>query len=153
MSNLDDPGLLQLDASGMFKWIGELGTEMIHAWDAADELELPPGAAEATSVIIAGMGGSATAGDYFATLTAIDNTGQVYTVQTLVTVTDVQLPTITIEPQAGGSSETIDFSTSIDGNIVGWAWDFGDGTTGSGSSVTHSYSAPGDYYTSLTASL
>jgi glucose/mannose-6-phosphate isomerase len=68
MSDLDDPGLLQLDTSGMFKSIAELGTEMIRAWDAAAELELPPGAAEATSVVIAGMGGSATAGDYFATL-------------------------------------------------------------------------------------
>jgi uncharacterized delta-60 repeat protein len=33
---------------------------------------------------------------------------------------------------------------------VDWAWDFGDGTTGSGPTVTHTYTTPGDYFTALT---
>jgi hypothetical protein len=31
-----------------------------------------------------------------------------------------------------------------------WIWDFGDGSSGNGSSVTHSYSSPGTYNVSLT---
>ncbi len=70
MSALDDPKLLSLDHEGMFGWIGELGTELIRAWRGAAEMELPSRAASATSVIVAGMGGSATGGDYFAALCA-----------------------------------------------------------------------------------
>jgi len=34
--------------------------------------------------------------------------------------------------------------------IVDYAWDFGDGTTGSGMVVSHTYPSAGDYYVSLT---
>lgn len=68
MSVLDDPELLKLDASDMFGRIRDLGTELIRAWDETAEMELPATAANATSVVVAGMGGSATAGDYFAAL-------------------------------------------------------------------------------------
>jgi PKD repeat protein len=33
--------------------------------------------------------------------------------------------------------------------VVGWSWSFGDGTTGSGSSVSHTYAADGAYSVSL----
>ena len=39
---------------------------------------------------------------------------------------------------------------AMDGNIVSWTWDFGDGTTASGPMVAHTYSAPGDYFATLT---
>jgi hypothetical protein len=41
-------------------------------------------------------------------------------------------------------------SKDADGNIVEYNWDFGDGETGSGNKVTHSFSLPGDYETTLT---
>ncbi|GEM_PF-5368449 len=41
-------------------------------------------------------------------------------------------------------------STDPDGSIVSYEWDFGDGTTGSGKEVTHTYTAPGSYNVSLT---
>jgi len=91
-----------------------------------------------------------TPGSYLAILTATDSTGFAYIVHTLVAVTDVQLPTVTFAPQAGGASHTVDFSTTGNGNIVGWAWDFGDGATGSGATVAHTYAVPGSYFTSLT---
>jgi glucose/mannose-6-phosphate isomerase len=68
MSRLDDPLLLKLDASHMFKLIRELGTELIRAWESSEELELSDKARSAETLVVAGMGGSATAGDYFATL-------------------------------------------------------------------------------------
>ncbi|MCC6419259.1 MAG: hypothetical protein IT429_13570 [Gemmataceae bacterium] len=71
MNVLDDPARLALDASGMFGHIRAVGPEIVRAWEASEGLELPAGAGAATSVVVAGMGGSATAGDYFAALCTI----------------------------------------------------------------------------------
>jgi hypothetical protein len=40
-------------------------------------------------------------------------------------------------------------STSLDGVIVSYVWDFGDGTQGTGMAPTHKYSAPGQYLVTL----
>lgn len=47
---------------------------------------------------------------------------------------------------------TVDATASFDadGEIVDWAWDFGDGTTAQGSRATHGYQAPGEYDVRLT---
>ncbi len=70
MSRLDEPGLYSLDASGMLDHAAALGAELLKGWEASEDLELPVGAERATSVVVAGMGGSATGGDYFAALCA-----------------------------------------------------------------------------------
>ena len=44
---------------------------------------------------------------------------------------------------ASGSSDT-------DGTIIGYTWDFGDGNTGSGMTVTHTYTTQGNYTATLT---
>ena len=41
-------------------------------------------------------------------------------------------------------------SFDADGTIVSYAWDFGDGSTGAGSQVSHAYAAPGTYTVTLT---
>lgn len=41
-------------------------------------------------------------------------------------------------------------STDSDGSIAGYAWDFGDGKTGTGKAVTHTFAAPGAYSVRLT---
>ena len=41
-------------------------------------------------------------------------------------------------------------STAQAGNIVEWQWDFGDGTSGSGPTATHTYTDAGEYFASLT---
>lgn len=60
----------------------------------------------------------------------------------------------TVAPRTGGAPLTVAFdgsaSTAVGGTIVDWAWDFGDGTTGSGAIVNHTYAAPGEYYASVT---
>jgi PKD repeat protein len=58
-------------------------------------------------------------------------------------------------PASGLVGETLSFSGSgssdSDGSIVSYAWDFGDGITGSGGiTVTHSYSTTGSYTVTLT---
>jgi DNA/RNA endonuclease G (NUC1) len=51
-----------------------------------------------------------------------------------------------------GSSATFDASTSLDpnGTIVSYDWDFGDGSTGSGVSVSHTYAQDGAFTVRLT---
>ena len=41
-------------------------------------------------------------------------------------------------------------SRDPDGQVASWQWDFGDGSAGSGSEVTHTYTAAGRYFPSLT---
>ena len=41
-------------------------------------------------------------------------------------------------------------SYDIDGEIVSYEWDFGDGTTGIGRNIGHKYAYPGDYIVTLT---
>jgi PKD repeat protein len=41
-------------------------------------------------------------------------------------------------------------STDADGTVASYAWDFGDGTSGTGPSPSHSYAAPGSYNVTLT---
>jgi PKD repeat protein len=41
-------------------------------------------------------------------------------------------------------------SSDADGSIAGYAWDFGDGTTGSGASPSHTYATAGNYDVTLT---
>ena len=57
-------------------------------------------------------------------------------------------------PTSGSVGKKMSFSgadsTDDDGRIVSYAWDFGDGTTGSGKSVTHVYKAAGSYKVTLT---
>lgn len=51
-----------------------------------------------------------------------------------------------------GPTVAVDGSTSYDpdGTVTGWAWDFGDGATGTGVTTTHTYATTGDYVINLT---
>jgi glucose/mannose-6-phosphate isomerase len=68
VNRLDDEATYALDASGMFGHIESLGAEFEAAWAASRTMELPPG--RPVSLTVAGMGGSASAADYFEALTA-----------------------------------------------------------------------------------
>ena len=60
----------------------------------------------------------------------------------------------TVNPASGPPSTSFAFngspSSDTDGTIVSFAWDFGDGSSGSGASATHTYAAQGTYTASLT---
>ena len=57
-------------------------------------------------------------------------------------------------PYTGEAGQAVAFSAAAssdpDGTLVDWAWTFGDGATGTGSSPTHVYAAPGTYNVTLT---
>jgi PKD repeat protein len=100
-----------------------------------------------------------TDGSYTVTLTVTDNGGLTGKATHAVEVNQpVQInlpPTAVIEgPVTAQVSQTIQFdgsgSSDSDGNIVSSAWDFGDGTTGSGITVTHVYTQAGNYKVALT---
>ncbi len=90
----------------------------------------------------------ATAGSYQIQLTVQDNKGAGSTAARTVSVT-ASAPTAAFSavPNSGVAPLLVSFdasaSSDADGSIVGYAWNFGDGTTGSGKQVTHTYgSAP-----------
>jgi PKD repeat protein len=74
----------------------------------------------------------------------------------LATTTTKQAPVaaLTATPTSGYAPLTVSFSgagsTDVDGTISSYAWDFGDGTTGSGVSVSHTYQNTGSYTATLT---
>ncbi len=61
-------------------------------------------------------------------------------------------PVALFDYSVNGSTVAVDGSASYDpdGTVVGWAWDFGDGTTGTGVTTTHTYTSTGDYTINLT---
>ncbi|GEM_PF-3660233 len=96
-------------------------------------------------------------GIYTVTLTIIDNDEIADIATKLITVTPKPLP-----PEASfifsstspevGQTVTFDASNSSDpdGMIINHIWNFGDGTTGTGMTVTHSYASDGSYTVTLT---
>jgi len=63
-------------------------------------------------------------------------------------------PTAAFSASQVAGTLTVDFDASAsqdpDGTIVSYAWDFGDGSTGSGLEPSYAYSAPGVYMVTLT---
>ena len=69
----------------------------------------------------------------------------------------VDLPPVAafgVSPSSGDTSALFTFDASAsydpDGDVIGYSWAFGDGATGDGAIVTHTYSAQGDYEVTLT---
>ncbi len=114
-----------------------------------------------------------TEGYYVITLTVTDDAGAVSTVRHAVSVQqasdndggcsggtcggpDIPLAVITGLPSCSGGEVGVpiefdgSYSRAAEGSIVGYAWDFGDGTTGSGVRVSHTYQKTGRYIVTLT---
>jgi PKD repeat protein len=92
---------------------------------------------------------------YTVTLTVTDDQGGTTVVSHDVTVV---VPVVNTPPTAAftvgtpvGLTASFDGSgsTDSDGTITGYAWDFGDGTTGTGVAPSHPYAAGGTYHVSL----
>lgn len=92
-----------------------------------------------------------TAGTFTVVLVVQDNSGNRGSTSQTVSVTEGDSPTASFvySPANPAENETIYFNASEsedeDGTIVSFDWDFGDGTTGTGETVTHQYGDSGTY--------
>ncbi len=97
----------------------------------------------------------AAAGAYKVTLNVTDNSGSTAVASAVITVQD-RPPTVSFSPSTNSTNTGSPVSFNAggaadpDGLIVSYAWDFGDGSSGSGSSPSHTYSSPGTYTVKLT---
>lgn len=123
------------------------GTIASYAWDFGDGTTGTGATAEHSY---------ATAGTYNVKLTVTDNAGTTGTVTSPVMVAPAPpanvAPTARFVSTATGLQVNLDASTSADpdGTIASYAWDFGDGATGSGASPSHTYAAAGTHQVTLT---
>jgi PKD repeat protein len=120
------------------------GTLSSYAWNFGDGATATGSTAQHTY---------AAAGTYSVTLTVTDNGGATGTLSKPITVSAANIaPTAAFTHTEANLTASLDASTSSDpdGTIASYAWDFGDGATGTGKSVQHSYAAAGTYSVSLT---
>ena len=92
-------------------------------------------------------------GDYTVTFTA-SNEGSTDTATRDVRVlAPVEIVTISADPMDPDTETNVQFSSNVTGSDpIDYAWDFGDGNTGTGASPSHTFSEPGDYTVTLNAS-
>ena len=120
------------------------GTITGYAWDFGDG-QTGAGATSSHSY--------SKSGTYQVRLTVTDNLGATGTTTNALTVAAPnQAPAAVIATSCTGLTCSFDGSASSDpdGTLSGWAWDFGDGTTGAGETASHTYSKAGDYAVKLT---
>jgi uncharacterized repeat protein (TIGR01451 family) len=117
-----------------------------------------PGVPPASGLIIAGdVGGEGGTAIYQLETTGATNT-QVREFTGFFQAADVGItphasPTISIAtPQVDNLTVNLDASQSVsdDGSVLTYSWDFGDGTTGTGAQVSHTYQQAGSYQVTLT---
>ena len=116
-----------------------------YSWDFGDG---------ATATGATGSHVYATPGDYTATLTVWDDSGNTATATRAITVLDTQAPV----PHGGGDrtvdegqSLFFDASASTDNvGVTGYRWDFGDNSSANTVTASHIYGRPGTYAASLT---
>lgn len=125
------------------------GSVVSYAWDFGDGTTASGATANHTYT---------TVGDFAAVLTITDNSGATNTSasQTISVLPANTAPTsaFTVSTDLGVTPLGVDFdatnSADTDGSIVSYAWEFGDGATGSGLLVSHTYTVAGIYTARLT---
>jgi PKD repeat protein len=97
----------------------------------------------------------ARAGTYTVVLTVTSDAGQTSTASRTVTVS-ASLPFVaanfTFSPTAPAINQSVLFTASTVPGVENFSWDFGDGATGSGATITHRYGRSGTYTVGLRVS-
>jgi PKD repeat protein len=94
-------------------------------------------------------------GEFAVTVTATNEYGNTDTASVIVTV-ESQSPeaSFTVDQTTGDTDTAFSFnangSTDPDGTALTYTWNFGDGTTATGKTTSHSFTDPGDYTVELT---
>jgi PKD repeat protein len=120
------------------------GTLASYAWDFGDAT---------TGTGVKPTHAYAAAGTYTVRLTVTDDRGLTATTTRTVTVVKAnQAPVAAFTAATANLAATFDGSTSSDpdGTIASHAWDFGDATTGTGATATHTYTQGGTFQVTLT---
>ncbi|WP_022883451.1 PKD domain-containing protein [Glaciibacter superstes] len=139
------PGLLTVDVDGGGSADSD-GTIASYEWNFGDST---------TGSGVTATHTYATAGTYTVSLTVTDDGGATAVTSKAVTI---QAPPPNVPPTAAFTTAITNLdietdaatSTDSDGTIASYAWDFGDDTTATGVSATHSYAAEGTYTVTLT---
>lgn len=97
------------------------------------------------------------AGVYPVSLTVSGSVGTATkTVADFITVNNPVIPppvaSFSASTTTGIAPKSIAFTDTSTGDVSGWTWDFGDGSTSTVQNPTHAYNTPGTYSVSLTAS-
>ncbi|MBD5786521.1 PKD domain-containing protein [Cellulosimicrobium terreum] len=91
-------------------------------------------------------------GTFDVRLTVTDDDGATKSLTKPVTVTANGAPEAEFSSTVAGLKVTVDGSGSsdADGSVESYAWDFGDGESGTGATTSHTYDDPGTYEVTLT---
>ena len=143
-SNLsgNSPLTITFDASDSYD---SDGTIVSYHWDFDDE-------STATDITTSHTFTTTTIRTFTVTLTVTDNSGATATSTQSIEVlpagsTGSNPPTarFSVKPSYGNSPLTVQFDASLsydaDGTITVYAWDFGDGSTGAGKTISHTFTA------------
>lgn len=91
-------------------------------------------------------------GTYNVTLTATGDGGNNVTMHTIVVETPAPHAFFSASLESGDAPLTVGFTNESTGGFAsGWLWSFGDGQTSNSEHVTHTFSNPGTYNVTLTA--
>jgi PGF-CTERM protein len=99
-----------------------------------------------------------TPGTYTAAVTVVDGGGNTDMATTEIEITESSSggetgldAAFSATPNPAGNDEAVSFDASdSSGDIEHYQWDFGDGTTDTGETASHTYDQPGDYEVTLT---
>jgi PKD repeat protein len=143
VASVGDP--IGFDATGSFDPDGAV---VAYAWRFGDG---------ATGEGVAPTHSYAEPGEYAVTLRVTDDDGLVGSTTSTVSIDDPTdrppEPAFAFAPAAPVAGSPVRFdasnSTDPDGEVVAYAWTFGDGATGEGVAPTHVYADPGEYLVTL----
>ncbi len=125
------------------------GTTLTFEWDFGDG---------STSSAPVNIHTYSSQGAYIVTLTVTDADGLSDTATTAILVTEpgnaVPVASFSADPETGFFPFDVQFDATSsydpDGTIVAYQWDFGDGGTGSGATITHTFESVGTFTVVLT---